>query len=91
MNHKQVESCAALHGKRLITPAKASIPAVQDKIREILKAGGSLPQGALIHRMNPMIRGWGEHYRHVVGKQVFSDILIFSNISVSTCALNKPR
>ncbi len=61
------------HGKLLIKPAKASIAAVKGKIREILKAGASLPQDALIRRLNPIIRGWGEYYRHVVSKQVFTD------------------
>ncbi len=62
------------HGKLLIKPAKASIAAVKGKVRAILKAGGSLPQDALIRRLNPIIRGWGGYYRHVVSKEVFSDI-----------------
>jgi RNA-directed DNA polymerase len=62
------------HGKLLIKPAKSSIAAVKGKIRAIIKAGGSLPQDALIRRLSPIIRGWGGYYRHVVSKQVFSDI-----------------
>ena len=62
------------HGKLLIKPAKASIAAVKGKIRAIIKAGGSLPQDALIRQVNPVIRGWGGYYRHVVSKQVFGDI-----------------
>jgi len=45
------------HGKRLITPAKASIAAVKEKVRAIGKAGRSLPQDALIRQLNPVIRG----------------------------------
>jgi RNA-directed DNA polymerase len=62
------------HGKLLIKPAKASIAAVKDKIRAIFEASGSLPQDALIRQLNPIIRGWGGYYRHVVSKKVFSDI-----------------
>ena len=62
------------HGKLLIKPAKTSIAAVKRKVRAILQASGSLPQDALIRRLNPIIRGWGGYYRHVVSKQVFSDI-----------------
>jgi RNA-directed DNA polymerase len=62
------------HGKLLIKPTKTSIAAVKGKIRAIFKTGGSLPQDALIRRLNPIIRGWGGYYRHVVSKQVFSDI-----------------
>jgi RNA-directed DNA polymerase len=61
-------------GKLLIKPSKASIAAVKGKVRGILKAGTSLPQATLIRRLNPIIRGWGEYYRHVVSKQVFNDI-----------------
>jgi RNA-directed DNA polymerase len=57
-----------------LSEEKTSIAAVKGKIRAILKAGGSLPQDALIRRLNPIIRGWGGYYRHVVSKQVFSDI-----------------
>jgi len=62
------------HGKLLITPAKSSIAAVKEKVRAILKTGSNLPQDVLTHRLNPVIRGWGNYYRHVVSKEVFSDI-----------------
>jgi RNA-directed DNA polymerase len=61
-------------GKLLVTPAKPSIAAVKEKVRGILKTGTSLTQDALIRRLNPVIRGWGNYYRHVVSKKVFSDI-----------------
>ena len=62
------------HGKLLITPAKPSIAAVKEKVRTILETGGSLSQDVLIRRLNPVIRGWGYYYRHVVSKETFSDI-----------------
>ena len=61
-------------GKLLITPAKPSIAAVKDKVRGILTTGSSLSQEVLIRRLNPVIRGWGNYYRHVVSKEAFSDI-----------------
>jgi len=61
-------------GKLLIKPAKSSIAAVQDKIREIFKTGRSLPQRELIRRLNPVLRGWGNYFRHVVSKETFIDI-----------------
>ena len=60
--------------KLLITPAKPSIAAVKEKVRGILKTGANLRQDALIRRLNPIIRGWGNYYRHVVSKEIFSDI-----------------
>jgi RNA-directed DNA polymerase len=62
------------HGKLLIKPSKASVAAVKDKIQSIFKASGSLPQDALIRQLNPIIRGWGGYYRHVVSKKLFCDI-----------------
>jgi RNA-directed DNA polymerase len=53
------------NGKLLIKPAKSSIAAVKEKVRGIFKAGVGLPQDALIRRLNPVIRGWGNYYRHV--------------------------
>jgi RNA-directed DNA polymerase len=62
------------HGKLLIKPAPSSIAAVKEKVGEIIGTGKNLPQGVLIRRLNPVIRGWGNYYRHVVSKEVFSDI-----------------
>jgi RNA-directed DNA polymerase len=62
------------HGKLLIKPATSSIAAVKEKVREIIGTGKSPPQGILIRRLNPVIRGWGNYYRHVVSKDVFNDI-----------------
>lgn len=62
------------NGKLLIKPANSSIAAVKDKVREILRTGRSLPQDVLIRRLHPVIRGWGNYYRHVVSKEVFNDI-----------------
>ncbi len=62
------------HGKLLIKPSAPGIAAVKDKLRTITKSAGSMPQDILIHRLNPIIRGWAYFYRHVVSKQVFSDI-----------------
>ncbi len=62
------------NGTLLIKPATTSIAAVKDKVRTIIKNGGSLPPGVLIHRLNAVIRGWAFFYRHVVSKEVFSDI-----------------
>ena len=62
------------HGKLLIKPAPSSIAAVKDKVRRILKTGISQSQGLVIQRLNPVIRGWANYYRHVVSKKAFDDI-----------------
>ncbi len=60
--------------KLLIKPAKASIAAVKEKIQVTLHDGSALPQGLLIHRLNPIIRGWAYFYRHVVSKRIFCSL-----------------
>ena len=62
------------HGKLLITPAKANIAAVKETVRALAKASLGLSQAALLHRLNPVIRGWAMFYRHVVSKDIFGDI-----------------
>jgi RNA-directed DNA polymerase len=61
-------------GKRLIKPAKPSIVAVKEKVRDILRQGASLSQRELIHRLNPVIRGGANDYRHGVSQEVFSEV-----------------
>ncbi len=60
--------------KLLIKPAKSSIAAVKEKIQVTLHDGSALPQGLLIHRLNPIIRGWAYFYRHVVSKRIFCSL-----------------
>jgi len=61
-------------GKLLIKPAKKSVKALLDKVREIIKGNASVTQEALILKLNPVIRGWAMYHRHVVAKASFSSI-----------------
>jgi len=60
------------NGKLLITPSKQKQKALLEKVRTIIKTEGrNLTAVGLIHRLNPIIRGWANYHRHVVSKQVF--------------------
>jgi RNA-directed DNA polymerase len=61
-------------GKLLIKPAKKSVKSLLDKVREIIKGNASVTQEVLIHKLNPVIRGWAMYHRHVVAKASFSSI-----------------
>jgi hypothetical protein len=58
-------------GKLLIKPARASIDHISAKVKTILQKGQHWPQSEIIRTLNPVLRGWGNYYRHVASKAVF--------------------
>ena len=62
------------NGKLLIKPSKASIKSFLDKVRRIIKDNPSIKQDNLIHRLNPVIRGWVNNQRFVVSSEVFGKV-----------------
>jgi RNA-directed DNA polymerase len=68
--------------KTIIKPSKKNIKLHAESLRRIIKAHKSAPQGALIKRLNPVIRGWANNYRTVVSKEIFSgmDKLIYQQL-----------
>jgi len=62
--------------KLLIKPSKKGVKRLLEKIRGIIK--GRLGQGGagymLIGRINPILRGWANYYRHAVSSKTFSKI-----------------
>jgi len=61
-------------GKLLIKPAKESVKSLLSKVREIIKSNAGATQEAVIHKLNPVIRGWAMYHRHVVSKAAFSSV-----------------
>lgn len=61
-------------GKVLTKPSKASIASILKKIKTIIRNNKQTKQENLIKLLNPIIRGWGNYYSHVVSKKVFSRI-----------------
>jgi RNA-directed DNA polymerase len=62
------------NGKLLIKPSKKNIKTFLDSIREHIKAALGMSAAALIHWLNPKIRGWSNYHRHVVSKRIFSRV-----------------
>jgi RNA-directed DNA polymerase len=61
-------------GKVLTKPSKKSITSIVEKIKSIIKNNKQAKQENLIRLLNPVIRGWGNYYSHVVSKNIFSHI-----------------
>ena len=60
--------------KLLIKPSKKNVKAVLSKIRKIIKDNKQITPGELIKKLNPIIRGWANNFRHVVSKKVFKNV-----------------
>lgn len=61
-------------GKLLIKPAKESVKSLLSNVREIVKSNKTVPQAYLISLLNPVIRGWVNYHKHIVSKEIFSDV-----------------
>lgn len=60
--------------KLLIKPSKEAVRRLKTRLRREWLALRGQPVKAVIGRLNPIIRGWANYYRHVVSKQVFNSL-----------------
>jgi RNA-directed DNA polymerase len=61
-------------GKLLIKPSKKSVKTFLDNIRVFIKSNRTAKTENLIRQLNPKIRSWANHFRHVVSKETFSNV-----------------
>lgn len=59
-------------GKCLIKPSKEKVKSLLGKVREWLNSHKTAKPEVVINHLNPLLRGWGNYYRHGVSKEVFS-------------------
>jgi RNA-directed DNA polymerase len=65
-------------GDKLLTyPAKSNIQSLRDKIRLCINSALGLSQEALLRKLNPLIRGWANYYRHGASKRTFQRLDYF--------------
>ncbi|MCM3655517.1 group II intron reverse transcriptase/maturase [Metabacillus litoralis] len=60
--------------KLLIKPSKESIKKAKEKIRDTFRIMRGQPVRELIKVLNPIIRGYGQYWKHVVSKKIFDKI-----------------
>ena len=57
--------------KTIIKPTKAKVKLHYERLANIVETHQAAPQVALIHHLNPVIRGWCNYYSTVVSKQTY--------------------
>jgi RNA-directed DNA polymerase len=60
--------------KTLVVPSRDKVKRHFRQIKATVRRMKAAPQQALIHRLNPLIRGWCNYYRTVVSTQVFNKL-----------------
>lgn len=60
------------------TPSKAALAAVKGKVRSITQGGTNQSLEVLLHRINPVLRGWANYFRHGVSKATFDYVRAFT-------------
>jgi RNA-directed DNA polymerase len=59
-------------GKLLIKPSKAAVRRIRERLRTEMRALRGANAQAVLHRLNPVVRGWSAYYRTVVSSEVFA-------------------
>jgi RNA-directed DNA polymerase len=62
------------HGKLLIKPSTAAIRRIRERLRTEMRALRGSNVGAVLHAINPIVRGWSAYYRTVVSSEVFTQL-----------------
>ena len=61
-------------GKLIVHPTKDGIKSFKYKLKQIFKRYRASSVSLLISKLNPVIRGWGNYYRYVNSKDIFSTL-----------------
>jgi len=63
-------------------PSKKSLASVMDKVRTLTRRAQHRTLADLLRRLNPVLRGWCNYFRHGVSKRTFSylDSFVFKRI-----------
>ena len=58
-------------------PAKRSLAEIKARLRQMTRGATDLALRSLLHRLNPVLRGWTAYFRHGVSKRTFNYLRAF--------------
>ena len=76
-NIRQYPICKADKVKTLIKPSKDAVKRFKDRLRVEWQNFIGMPAHVIWSRLNPVLRGWGNYYRHVVSQETFEQLDYF--------------
>jgi RNA-directed DNA polymerase len=59
-------------------PSKKALASIKAKVRSMTKRATDQSLAVLLHRLNPVLRGWTNYFRHGVSKATFSYLRAFT-------------
>jgi len=59
-------------------PSKAALAAIKAKVRALTRGGTNQPLKVLLRRLNPVLRGWANYFRHGVSAATFDYLNAYS-------------
>ncbi len=62
-------------------PAKKALASIVDKVRTLTRWGTNPSLESLLHRLNPVLRGWTNYFRHGVSKATLNYLLLPAALS----------
>lgn len=62
------------NGKLVIKPSKKSVKTFYENVNAVFERYKTVRADLLIKRLNPLIRGWANYYRHVASSETFSKV-----------------
>lgn len=72
-------------------PSKKALQAIKTKVKALTRGATDLSLAVLLHRLNPVLRGWATYFRHGVSHRSFSYLAAYSWHRVVTWLRRKHR
>ena len=72
-------------------PSKKSLASIKAKVKAITRQGTNHPLSELLRRLNPVLRGWTNYFRHGVSKSTFGYLHQFTWLRVVRWLRRKHR